>query len=1048
MFFTVEKLEKYLKEIKSAIIRDAVDIPRFKYIEGLVDVPGPGPHCPEYDDSAWPDFTVGSTWGGYDVQAWFRAWIDLLPPKPGQRQALRFLVGPRDGGGSTAETLLYVNGFPLQGIDIWHEEALLPPEVAASGRVLIALKAWSGVLEVPDRRRFKLAQVVSLDEGAERYFYLAETLLKSARLLDENDLKRVRLLELLNASLNCISFLNTRSDDFYRSLEEAVGFLSAGLSRLAAPELKPRVTGVGHSHIDMAWLWRLAHTREKASRTFTTVLNLMRQYPEYHYMHSSPQLYKFLKEDYPEIYQQIRRRVKEGRWEVTGGMWVEADTNLTGGESLIRQFLFGRRFIKEEFGQGTKILWLPDVFGYSAALPQIVKKCGLKYFLTSKISWSQFNRFPHDTFYWRGIDGTELLTHFITTPDKSSWFYTYNGQFTPDEVKGIWDNYRQKEANEELLLLYGWGDGGGGPTREMLESARAMHNIPGVPKVELGASEPYFERLEQRLRGRQLPLWDGELYLEYHRGTYTSQAFIKRANRKAEILYHDAEWLNSLAGALGVVSEYPSQVLNQGWERILLNQFHDILPGSSIHEVYEDSHQDYELITKIGATALEEARCALISEIKSEKAGLVAFNSLSWDRPGMVELPWSSELAASGIPTQTIGSGEDRRILVEVDPVSGLGYDVSPLDPEGSPANGAGCDLFVAPNRLDNAFYSIELNQFGQIHSLYDKRTSREVIAAGQPANVLQAFEDRPMNFDAWDIDIYYQDKVMEVTSLVEAVVEENGPLRGVLRLVWSFGGSTITQRLTIYRSSPRIDFRTQVDWRERQVLLKAGFPVSIRATRATYDIQFGSVERANHWNTSWDYARFEVPAHKWADLSEGDYGVALLNDCKYGYDVKDNLLRLTLIKSAIHPDPAADQGEHVFTYSLLPHEGDWRQGKVVEEAYQLNYPLDAALIPANPSGKLPGQARFASLECDHVIVETVKKAEDGDAWIVRLYENQQRRSKHVRLSFDLPLLHALECNLVEEDENVCEYDENSISFDILPFEIKTFKVWFKRETE
>jgi alpha-mannosidase len=460
-FFTVEKLEKQIKEIRQAIHRGIMDIPRFKYIEGLENGESMGVHCPEFDDREWDDFQVGRTWGGYDVQVWFRTWVSIPAEWREKKLALHFVIGPRDGGGSTAETLLYVNGTPLQGLDIWHEEAWLPPEHTFQGRLLVALKSWSGVLDVPDRRRFKIAQLIWIDEGAERFYFLANTVLKTVNLLPESDLRRVRLLDHLNHAFRLVDFFRPNSETFYNSLQDAHQFLLSSLSELELSEIKPTVVGVGHSHLDMAWLWRLAHTREKASRTFSTVLHLMRQYPEYRFMHTSPQLYKFLKEDYPEIYQQVRRKVLEGSWEVTGGMWVEADTNLTSGESLVRQFLYGRRFIREEFGRETNVLWLPDVFGYPASLPQIAVKCGMKYFLTSKISWSQFNRFPYDTFSWRGLDGTEILSHFITTPEENSPFYTYNGPFEPADVIGIWENYRQKDVNDELLFLYGWGDGGG-----------------------------------------------------------------------------------------------------------------------------------------------------------------------------------------------------------------------------------------------------------------------------------------------------------------------------------------------------------------------------------------------------------------------------------------------------------------------------------------------------------------------------------------------------------------------------------------------------------
>ncbi len=1053
-FFTIEKIAKQLPEIRDAIARERLEIPYFKFHEG---------ECPEasrvdFDDRDWPEFRVGDTWGGYDVTAWFRARVQVPESFRAGKLALRFLVGPRDGGDSTAESLLYVNGSPLQGIDVWHTEAWLPPECLQGDELLVALKAWSGVLGVPDRRRFKLAELVSIDEAADRLFHLAGTLLKSAEVLDEDDLRRVRLLQALDQAILQIDFGRPRSPSFYESIGCAEAYLRREVERLhAVVELKPTVVGIGHAHIDMAWLWRLGHSREKAARTFATALHLMRQYPEYRFMHSSPQLYRFIKQDYPELFERIKMRVASGEWEITGAAWVEPDTNLTGGESLVRQLLHGKRFIRDEFGQETTLLWLPDVFGYSAALPQILLRSGIRFFTSTKLSWNQFNRFPHDTFTWRGIDGSEILSHFVTTPNDPAvdgslnWRTTYNGQFEPYEVKRIWDHYRQKEANDELLLPFGNGDGGGGPTREMLESARAMKNLPGLPRVEQGRAEDYFARLEERLAGQRLPVWDGELYLEYHRGTYTSQAHTKRANRKAEVLYHDAEWLSALAGVLDGNFEYPLGELRAGWEKILLNQFHDILPGSSIRQVYEDSREDYEAIQDIGLGALEKAGQTLVEKMALADDSLVVFNSLPWRRDELIELPWPKEMerrtirGADGepVPLQAVEDDGSPGVLFEATGLPPLGYHAFPLVRAGEAEQVS--EMTVSPSLLENRHYRIALNSQGQIVSLLDKRHGREVLAPGARGNVFQAFQDKPMAFDAWDIDIYYQEKMREVCELIEAEVEETGPLRGVLRLRWRYGQSTLTQRVCLYRGSPRIDFKTEVDWHERQTLLKVAFPVDVRATRATYDIQFGSLERPTHWNTSWDVARFESVAHKWVDLSEGNYGVSLLNDCKYGHDVKDNVLRLTLIKSPIRPDPEADQGRHEFTYSLLPHAGDWRQARVVEEAYALNFPAHSRLAPAHPRATLPGRFRFAEIDSDHVVLETVKRAEDDDAWIVRCYENKQCRSSSVELRFGRTIRRAVECNLMEEEEAKAAYRAGALSFAIRPFEIKTFKVWFEQ---
>ena len=1060
MFFTEEKIERQLREVRVAIRRGAVDLTHWKFCEA----DPPGAEHPTFDDEGWDDLALGQEWGGYDVVAWFRTRADVPEEWLGQKLALRFLVGPRDGGGSTAESLLYVNGRPLQGIDVWHEEAVLPPELARERELAIALRAWSGVLHVPDRRRFKAGQLLLLDEPTERFYYLADTILKSVTQLDEHDLRRTRLLAALNDAFHRLNFFKPRSAGFYRSVAEAEAELAAAMAEMGAfPENGPRVTGIGHSHLDMAWLWRLDHTVDKASRTFATVLNLMDQYPEYRFMHSSPQLYKLLAQRYPDLYARVKERIAEGRWEITGGMWVEADTNLTSGESLVRQFLLGKRFIAQEFGREASVLWLPDVFGYSAALPQIALKSGFRFFLTSKISWNQFKRFPYDTFRWRGLDGSEVLTHFVTTPELPSTRYTYNGRLAPDDVKGLWDNYQQKTINDELLILYGWGDGGGGPTREMLESGRVLANLPGIPRVRQGPAEEYFARLEERLAGKdgaRVPCWDGELYLEYHRGTYTSQAQVKRANRRAEVLYHDAEAASALADVLTSEAAYPAAELRRGWERILLNQFHDILPGSSIRQVYDDCAADYCWITSLGEEAVTHAHGRLLRRLPSAGPSLVAWNGLARERCDLVSLPWSGDmeglqaLDAEGrpLPRQAVVDADgERRLLWALPGVPSLGYRVYSLAPGESPAPGS--ELTVTPALLENAFWRLELNERGQIASLWDKRRGRQVllhstqdgVAPGARGNVLQAFEDRPMDFDAWDIDIYYLEKMVEVDDLVEAVVEETGPVRGTLRLTWRFYDSTITQRLSLYAHSPRIDFRTNIDWQERQVLLKAAFPVNVRATKATYDIQFGNLERPAHWNTDWDYARFEVVGHKWVDLSEGNYGVALLNDCKYGHDVRDGVLRLTLLKSAIDPDPEADRGEHVFTYSLLPHAGGWREGGVEAEAYALNNPMRAGLLPRAQAGDLPPAFSLARLGegDDHVVLETVKQAEDGDGWIVRLYESRRCRSANVRLTFGRPLRRAVECNLVEEGEEPVAFEGQTLTFAIAPYEVKTFRVWF-----
>jgi len=508
MFFTVGKITKQLKEIKASIHRERRDISQFKYIES----DHPGAQASSFDDSTWNDFSLGGLWGGYDKIAWFRTHVPIPQDWRDEKVILRFLIGPRDGYGSTAETQLYVNGFPLQAIDVWHEEAWLPPEYTQLDEIVVALRAWNGIYLTPPQRRFREAALIKIDQPTERFYYLTDTLLQAVRQLDENDLRRTNLLNLLNRAFISVDFFEPRSQSYYSSVADSLDQLTEGLKELQVGEIKPSVNAIGHSHIDMAWMWQSHHTREKARRTFSTMLHLMRQYPEFQYLHSSPQLYQFVKQDDPELYARVKAKIASGQWEPTGGWWVESDTNLAGAESLVRQVLFGKRFIRREFGLDSKVLWMPDTFGFSWVIPQLMKKSGMEYFACSSIHWSKFNRFPHDTFHWRGMDGSEVLVTFFTAPGETiKNHYNYNGLANPYDVKTAWEHYRQKDVNTELLMPFGWGDGGGGPTREMLEAIHAQADIPGIPRVHMGKVEPYFERLAERLKEKEIPVWDGEL---------------------------------------------------------------------------------------------------------------------------------------------------------------------------------------------------------------------------------------------------------------------------------------------------------------------------------------------------------------------------------------------------------------------------------------------------------------------------------------------------------------------------------------------------------
>ncbi len=1047
MFWTLEKLTKQVNELAAYRYCDGFGLANMHCME---DAEGAGGAYPP-SEGQWRPIRIGDRWQGRDTYLWLAADVNIPAAWDGRAVLGRFDFGSGGGGNNVGcEALLFVDGHPYQGVDKNHPEVFLP-EDSAGRQVKLVFRLWSGLngyaKRGPVEHRLQLAQICWLDKAVDDFYFTSLATVQTISVQFESDPIRPQLLALLNRAFREVDWSRPGSKAFRSSVQQAAVQLHEGLRLLPKHDLVT-VRCIGHTHIDVAWLWRLRHTREKAARSFSTVLRLMEQDPSYLFLQTQPQLYAYLKSDYPEIYERIRARVQEGRWEAGGAMWLEADCNIPSGESLVRQLLQGTRFLTREFGVTCRYLWLPDVFGYSWALPQILAKSGIRVFMTTKISWNQYNRMPHDTFYWRGMDGTQVLTHFITTPEEEgpddSFQYTYNGTVTAATVQGIWETYRDKPINRELLLAYGYGDGGGGVNRDMLELRKRLSAMPGLPRVTTGRADEYFAELEERIRDTDeyVHVWDGELYLELHRGTYTSQAWIKRMNRKLELMYRHAEWLGVMSALLHRDDAlFGHDGLTEGWQILLCNQFHDIIPGSSIAEVYADSREEYIQAERLALDHLsrcDERMAALdVHELTeyndaSDEHGMTVYNDASWARDGIVSIRTEPVKAAGmwrsaggdRLEAQRTEDGWD--VLVRGVPSMGFAIiyfsrDVAAAGKTGrigagTDADTQSADAFTAnPSGIETPYYLIEWDTQGRLIRIYDKEADRDVLEPGQLGNKLQVFEDKPKSrHEAWDIDLYYQEKRRDITELTRAEIEERGPLRAAVRFEWRYGDSILSQLMLLYKYSRRIDFRTVVEWRERQQLLKAAFPVRIRACEATYDVQFGNVRRPTHWNTSWDYARFESVGHQWADLSERDYGVSLLNDCKYGYDVKDNVLRLSLIKSATVPDPEADQGRHEFTYALYPHRGDWYEGGTVREAWELNAPMRAA----------PGcaeQAPFSllSLSAGNVTIDAVKWAEDGGGAIVRMHEYAGMRSE-VSVALGLPFAWWQETDLMEQpiDEN------------------------------
>ena len=1042
MYFIDQRIQVIANQLQLLRFRDTVELPHWQYKPGQFFRPEEA----DAADTPWQEFDANTMrWysnyvgtekfeGAFQGQVtdfkgilgshyWFRRKITVPESFAGHNvwMKIRTQIEEWDDG-KNPQFLIFVNGEVRQGADMNHRELLLLENARGGEELTVDIQAYTGTLHLEFNF---LAELYRLDEDLDKLYYDIQVPLWAFPRMDKDSKVRLDLQTVLNNTINLLDMRVPYSEAFQASVKKALDYIGVELYEKMAGYEDVIATCIGHTHIDVAWWWTVAQTREKVVRSFATVLKLMEEYPSYKFMSSQPVLYYFLEQRYPELMEKIKERVKEGRWEPEGGMWLEADCNLTSGESLARQFIYGKRFFKEHFGVDNKVLWLPDVFGYSGALPQIMKKSGVDYFMTTKLAWNQINKIPNDTFIWRGIDGSEVLTHLITTlgigqNPKESFFTTYNGMLHPDAIMGGWERYQNKEINNDILISYGYGDGGGGPTRQMLEISKRMEKgIKGIPKVRQEGALTYFTELEQRVKdNKRLETWEGEFYFEYHRGTYTSMARNKRGNRKSELKLMDLELLGVLSG------NYPAEEITKFWrDTVLLNQFHDILPGSSIAEVYDVTKAEYE--------ALAEQADAMIAERLTALAGkgdaVTVFNTTGFARNDAVNLgACSAKALTDGTEVYPVQQTTDGAVAY-------LKHLPSKGCKSFTPCEGDAAAPFTRTDdlHLETPFYSIALDENGHFTSIFDKAEERELLKAGKKGNMLRLYEDKPVYYDNWDIDMYYTEKSWEVNELLAMAWTEDGPVRATLELTWKCSQSVITQKIHFYADTRRIDFETVADWKEHQHLLKAEFPLDIHSDEATFEVQFGNVTRKVHTNTSWDKARFESCGQKWMDFSEGAYGVSLLNDCKYGHSVYDGTVGLTLIKCGIEPNPNADVEVHHFTYALYPHQGTWKQADTVKEAYFLNQPAYAV------AGAEGLNSSFASVDRDNVVLETVKQAESGSGTVLRLYECQNARTK-VTLTVSGPYTKAYSTNLLEEVEEELPMENGRVKFTVKPYEIKT----------
>ncbi|MET7545912.1 glycoside hydrolase family 38 C-terminal domain-containing protein [Streptomyces sp. NPDC005479] len=979
-------------------------------------------------------FTTGTEWGSPWSTSWFR--LEGTVPEAWAGRHVEVVVDPGfsgQGPGFQAEGMLYdTEGVPLKGIHPHNRHLTVSASAAGGEPVSLLLEAAANpavlehgfeptplgdVLTAGDRPlyRFASADLAVLDEEVWHLVLDIEVL---SELMHELPADRSRRHEILRALERMLDALD---------LHDVAGTAAAGRAELAGALSRPasasahRISAAGHAHIDSAWLWPLRETVRKASRTFANVTALARDYPELVFACSQAQQYAWVRDHQPHIWERIKQAVADGQWAPVGSMWVESDANMPGGEALARQIVHGKRFFEQELGVETQEIWLPDSFGYTAAFPQLARLAGVKWFLTQKLSWNQTNKMPHHTFWWEGIDGTRVFTHFPPVD-------TYNANFHARQLAHAEKNFADKGRATRSLVPFGWGDGGGGPTREMLEKARRLRDLEGSPRVEIEKPSAFFAAAEEEY-AEQAPVWSGELYLELHRATYTTQAKTKQGNRRSEHLLREAELWATAAALRAPGYAYPYETLDRVWKTVLLHQFHDILPGSSIAWVHREARDTYEQVRAELADLVAEA----VTELGAAD-GLVALNSSPYDRSQVIELDAeASAVLPSGAQVQPLD--EWRTAVFARSPGLGAGLlDGSAVPEREAVTSRTADDGFV----LDNGLLRVTVDRDGLIAAVRDLDAHREVIAPGHRANLLQLHPDHPNHWDAWDIDRHYRRSRTDLTDADSVELVEEGPLRTAVRVVRTFGKSRIVQEIRLAAGTRQVDIETEVDWQESEKVLKAAFPLDVHAERSTAEIQFGHVHRATHDNTGWDAARFEICAHRWLRVAEPGYGIAVLNDSTYGHDVTRTphesglatTVRLTLLRAPHSPDPETDLGTHRFRYALAP-------GAEVTDAVRaglaLNLPLRAAVAPVVPSLITTGHPA--------VTVESVKLAEDrsGDV-IVRLYESAGGRAT-TTLQVGFPVVQAQITDLLERPLHEATPDEHGLMVALRPFQILTLRL-------
>ena len=956
-------------------------------------------------DKSWDRYGTGIKWGrNTEEHFWFYTKIkfdaDFLP----QNSVIKVITDKESGwDAENPQFLAFINGKYKCGLDINHTVITIDE----GNETELLLYAYSGTPSLKNEGKgFDLfVYIEKKNPYVEKLYYDILIPFEIIGYLDEKSEGYGYLSSVLRKT---VEIVDTDEKNFLPSVKQALKYIENELysdKDIACD--KEKVICVGHTHIDVAWKWTVKQAKEKALRSFATELDLIKRNSDFRFMSSTPFLYNAVKNKFPAMYDDIKRQAELGKWEPEGGAWLEFDCNIPSGESIVRQIFYGKKFFKEEFNVDSRILWMPDVFGYSAQLPQIMKKSGLDTFITSKISWNDTNRMPNDAFKWYGADGSSVLAYFISTTPKRKNLPVicgtgYVAKATAAEIAGTYERFNPKNIAGELLCCVGYGDGGGGATQDMIERVRRMNKgLPECPVTEFKNVSEFVEDFKKFNPENKLPVWVGELYLEFHRGTYTSCARNKKYNRQCEILLKNAELLCSMDSVLNG-SAYPHKKFENLWKKVLLNQFHDILPGSSIKEVYEDTDREYgEVLSEIKIIISEELKAVIPKTDKSEK---VLFNFT---------------------PFETCFVKTDDNDVYKAK-VPSLGYKTV------RPSKRNAVAVRVKGNTLENEYYRVVFGSDGAIKEMIYKPLNRNILKNGEIADGLTIYDDNPKEYDAWNIDkICFESGKSLVGKRIGTI--ENKAGKGV-KIKYDFGNSSAVLTVWLDSGSERLDFIMHVDWHEKHKLLKALFPIDVNTDKAVCEIQFGSIERNTHNNTSWDEAKFEVPAQRFAYLKENGFGVALLNDCKYGYSVKNNVLGLSLLRSPQDPCENLDEGEHDFVYSIFAGTDNFAE-KVSKQAYRLNQPC---AFVSGENDRMPDEFAFIKTDSNNVAVDTVKISENGEYVVLRIYETSNKRCKTV-LTCGFDVYKAYEADLLENPESDLYVEHGrKIHLDFRPYEIKT----------